>query len=585
MHVRPSSRPRGPDLALLKAGARAEDVAAAAEDVRAATADKALARKEAERSRSLVASGAITRARVDRSEATLQRATARRASLQARVQLLRHGARPRGDCAGTGGRRAAHRGTRRRDQAARSLRPPCDGGRHDPRRHGQAGRVAAPGTPAVPLADVEHPYADVFVPHRPARLQVGTRAEARVDAAADPFAGTVEYVSPETEFTPRYLFSDTSGRTSSIRVRVRIDDPRATSCTPAVPAFVEQRRGAAMSRADHPRRAPVAPLRRSRSRCATSRSRSSAARSSACSGPTAPASRRPSACCAASSIRPAARGTVVGFDVAHARPSAIKERIGYMTQRFSLYEDLTVDENLRFYAGIYGVPRRARRARIDEVLERSRPRRRAATRSPARCPAAGSSGWRWPARRSTSRRCCSSTSRPPASIRSAAASSGSRSTRSSREGTTVLVTTHYMDEAERCHRLAFIFRGELLDVGTPDEIVARRQPARRRARGRRARRGRRRCCARRPRSTRSRTTGTSCAWPRAAAPIPRRSRATCSSRAGSRSRAAPGARHRRGRVRVDGARRAKRARREAARDARRLVASPGRSCCSCVAIA
>src|SRR5688572_20466439 len=64
------------------------------------------------------------------------------------------------------------------------------------------------------------------------------------------------------------------------------------------------------------------------------------------------------------------RGTVVGFDIA-TEAERIKERIGYMTQRFSLYEDLTVRENLEFYAGIYGVNRHERKARIDSVLERS----------------------------------------------------------------------------------------------------------------------------------------------------------------------------------------------------------------------
>ena len=62
------------------------------------------------------------------------------------------------------------------------------------------------------------------------------------------------------------------------------------------------------------------------------------------------------------------RGTVVGYDVA-TEPEAIKQRIGYMTQRFSLYEDLSVWENLWFFAGIYGVPRKRRRARVDDVIE------------------------------------------------------------------------------------------------------------------------------------------------------------------------------------------------------------------------
>src|SRR6476659_5156636 len=60
------------------------------------------------------------------------------------------------------------------------------------------------------------------------------------------------------------------------------------------------------------------------------------------------------------------RGTVVGYDIAK-DSERIKSRIGYMTQRFSLYEDLTVEENLRFYAGIYGLTRARQRERIDQV--------------------------------------------------------------------------------------------------------------------------------------------------------------------------------------------------------------------------
>ncbi|HSU39018.1 MAG TPA: ABC transporter ATP-binding protein, partial [Polyangiaceae bacterium] len=63
-------------------------------------------------------------------------------------------------------------------------------------------------------------------------------------------------------------------------------------------------------------------------------------------------------------------GTVVGFDIRR-DAERVKQRIGYMTQRFSLYEDLTVEENLKFYAGIYGVPLGKRRRRVGEVLERT----------------------------------------------------------------------------------------------------------------------------------------------------------------------------------------------------------------------
>jgi ABC-type multidrug transport system ATPase subunit len=165
-------------------------------------------------------------------------------------------------------------------------------------------------------------------------------------------------------------------------------------------------------------------------------------------------------------------GTVVGFDI-RKDAERIKERIGYMTQRFSLYEDLTVVENLTFYAGIYGVPMRTRRARVDVVLER-------AGLSGRRRQLAGTLSGGWKQRVALA---CATIHEPPLLFLdepTAGVDPVSRREfweqihRLAASGTTALLTTHYMDEAERCHRLAFIFRGELLDVGEPSEIVARR---------------------------------------------------------------------------------------------------------------
>ena len=83
----------------------------------------------------------------------------------------------------------------------------------------------------------------------------------------------------------------------------------------------------------------------------------SRARSSASSAATAPASPRPSACSAACSRPPPGAARVLGIDVAK-DPEEVKRRIGYMTQRFSLYDDLTVEQNLRFFGGVYGLQRR-----------------------------------------------------------------------------------------------------------------------------------------------------------------------------------------------------------------------------------
>ena len=164
-------------------------------------------------------------------------------------------------------------------------------------------------------------------------------------------------------------------------------------------------------------------------------------------------------------------GRVVGFDI-RTEPERIKERIGYMTQRFSLYEDLSVEENLTFYAGIYGVPRRTRRARVDEVLADTglvgRRRQLAGTLS---------GGWKQRVALASA-----TIHQPPLLFLdepTAGVDPVSRRDfwteihRLAAGGTTILVTTHYMDEAERCHRLGFIFGGRVLDLGTPEEIVAR----------------------------------------------------------------------------------------------------------------
>lgn len=166
------------------------------------------------------------------------------------------------------------------------------------------------------------------------------------------------------------------------------------------------------------------------------------------------------------------RGSVLGFDIAR-EAERIKERIGYMTQRFSLYEDLTVRENLAFYAGIYGVPRATRRARVDEVLERT-------GLGPRRDQLAGTLSGGWKQRVALA---SATIHEPPLLFLDEPTAGVDPVSRRdfweqihtlATQGTTSLMTTHYMDEAERCHRLAFIFRGELMDVGTPSEIVARR---------------------------------------------------------------------------------------------------------------
>jgi ABC-2 type transport system ATP-binding protein len=166
------------------------------------------------------------------------------------------------------------------------------------------------------------------------------------------------------------------------------------------------------------------------------------------------------------------RGSVVGHDIA-TDSEGIKQNIGYMTQRFSLYEDMTVAENLRFYASVYGMSGKARKQRIEHVLDEAGLRDR-------RDQLAGTLSGGWKQRVALA----SSTIHQPPLLFLDEPTAGvdpvsrrdfwDQIHRISEAGTTVLVTTHYMDEAERCHRLAFIFRGELLATGTPQEVVERR---------------------------------------------------------------------------------------------------------------
>ena len=165
----------------------------------------------------------------------------------------------------------------------------------------------------------------------------------------------------------------------------------------------------------------------------------------------------------------AGSGTCLGYDVI-TESEAIKRQVGYMTQRFSFWEDLSIAENLDFVARMYGVPEPAARP-CSEAIEQLGLRRTRKSNSPGNFPAAGSSASRWPPASFTSPSCCCSTSRRRASIRRRAAISGSRFTSSPREGLTFLITTHYMDEAERCHRLAYIAYGNLLAHGTVAEVI------------------------------------------------------------------------------------------------------------------
>jgi ABC-2 type transport system ATP-binding protein len=161
-------------------------------------------------------------------------------------------------------------------------------------------------------------------------------------------------------------------------------------------------------------------------------------------------------------------GTVAGFDIIR-ETEKIKNNIGYMSQRFSLYEDLTVEENIDFFSGIYKIPREKKKARKEWVITM------AGLTERRNSPAATLSGG-WKQRLALG---CAILHEPPIIFLDEPTSGVDPISRRnfwdliyhmSGEGVTVFVTTHYMDEAEYCDRLGLIYRGELIALGSPEEL-------------------------------------------------------------------------------------------------------------------
>ena len=168
-------------------------------------------------------------------------------------------------------------------------------------------------------------------------------------------------------------------------------------------------------------------------------------------------------------LRPSSgTATVGGIDVSR-DPEGVKRRIGYMSQRFSLYELLTVDQNIRFFGGIYGLSPSRLTARRRFVVEMAGLEGREGTL--ARDLAGG-----WRQRLALG---CAILHEPPILFLDEPTGGVDPLSRRqfwrlidalSHEGVTVLVTTHYLDEAERCHRVALIHAGRLAAIGTTSEV-------------------------------------------------------------------------------------------------------------------
>jgi ABC-2 type transport system ATP-binding protein len=163
-------------------------------------------------------------------------------------------------------------------------------------------------------------------------------------------------------------------------------------------------------------------------------------------------------------------GQVAGHDI-FKEPEEIKKSIGYMSQKFSLYEELTPFENLRFYLGVYSVAQEEWKNRIEWILDMTR-LQEVRDRPTRELP----SGWRQRLALG-----CALLHRPDIIFLDEPTSGVDPITRQhfwdfigqlAREGITVFVTTHYMDEARYCERIVMINEGKIVAAGSPAEIIA-----------------------------------------------------------------------------------------------------------------
>lgn len=162
------------------------------------------------------------------------------------------------------------------------------------------------------------------------------------------------------------------------------------------------------------------------------------------------------------------RAVVAGYDVAR-DPESVRQNIGYMSQKFSLYNDLKVIENIRLFAGLYSVPSKDLQSRIDWALAM-------ANLKGQENLITGTLPGGWKQRLALG---CAVLHKPPMIFLDEPTSGVDPITRRqfwdlihqmAGDGVTVFVTTHYMEEAEYCNRLALIFKGKIVALGTPSEL-------------------------------------------------------------------------------------------------------------------
>jgi len=223
---------------LVYAGPRVEEVRATVAELDGALATLKDAKSQLDRNRNLPEEAATSLSLVSDLEAAYAQSKARVRMLQQRLKQLRAGSRPEELAAADAAVRAAEAAVAAEEERlaffslfanerVTLLDLPV-----------RAGEVLAAGATTVTVADTTHPYVDVFVPQQKlSGLKVRLPARVHVDADTGDLAGEIEHISPTTEFTPRFLFSERERPNLVVRVRVRIQDPEERLHA-GVPAFV-----------------------------------------------------------------------------------------------------------------------------------------------------------------------------------------------------------------------------------------------------------------------------------------------------------------------------------------------------------
>ncbi|MCK9603744.1 MAG: ABC transporter ATP-binding protein [Candidatus Omnitrophica bacterium] len=161
-------------------------------------------------------------------------------------------------------------------------------------------------------------------------------------------------------------------------------------------------------------------------------------------------------------------GQVGGFDIIKEQYK-IKQHIGYMSQKFSLYDDLTVEENINFYSGIYKIPKAEKKERFQETISTA-----GLEGMETKITSALAGGWKQRLALG-----CALLHKPKILFLDEPTSGADPLTRANfwsiikklaGLGVTVFVTTHYMDEAENCNRMVLIYHGTIIAAGTPQEM-------------------------------------------------------------------------------------------------------------------